>query len=141
MSGKRNYEVGYGKPPRQTRFQKGRSGNPNGRKKGSRNFNADLDEVLEARVPIKENGQYKTVSSQQAALMRLREKALQGDQKALDRLVILAQQRSEEKEAQSAERILTEAEDVILQRFEAGLLARTVTGVQKPDGEEGENDG
>src|SRR6478752_5291307 len=29
----RNYEVGYGKPPVSTRFQKGTSGNPSGRRK------------------------------------------------------------------------------------------------------------
>jgi hypothetical protein len=28
------YEVGYGKPPKHTRFQKGQSGNPGGRKRG-----------------------------------------------------------------------------------------------------------
>jgi hypothetical protein len=32
------YNVGYGKPPVQTRFRKGQSGNPKGRGKGSRNF-------------------------------------------------------------------------------------------------------
>jgi Family of unknown function (DUF5681) len=34
---KGEYEVGYGKPPSAHRFQKGQSGNPKGRKKGSRN--------------------------------------------------------------------------------------------------------
>jgi hypothetical protein len=29
----RHYEIGYGKPPVQGQFQKGRSGNPNGRRK------------------------------------------------------------------------------------------------------------
>jgi len=35
MSGKsaEAYEVGYGKPPKATRFQKGKSGNPSGRPK------------------------------------------------------------------------------------------------------------
>ena len=36
MSNK-EYEVGYGKPPVETRFRKGQSGNPRGRPKGSRN--------------------------------------------------------------------------------------------------------
>jgi hypothetical protein len=33
----KRYRVGYGKPPKRTRFKKGRSGNPKGRKRGSRN--------------------------------------------------------------------------------------------------------
>jgi len=32
-----SYEVGYGRPPARTRFKPGRSGNPKGRPKGSRN--------------------------------------------------------------------------------------------------------
>ena len=34
---KSGYEVGYGKPPAAHRFQKGKSGNPKGRSKGSKN--------------------------------------------------------------------------------------------------------
>jgi hypothetical protein len=32
------YEVGYAKPPRENRFRKGRSGNPRGRPRGSKNL-------------------------------------------------------------------------------------------------------
>lgn len=33
----KQYEVGYGKPPKKTQFKPGQSGNPKGRTKGSRN--------------------------------------------------------------------------------------------------------
>jgi hypothetical protein len=32
----RDYAVGYGKPPVETRFQKGQSGNPEGRPRGTK---------------------------------------------------------------------------------------------------------
>lgn len=32
-----NYDIGYGKPPKATRFEKGQSGNPAGRPRGSKN--------------------------------------------------------------------------------------------------------
>ena len=43
---KGDYEVGYGKPPRHTRFKRGRSGNPRGRHPGSRNLSTVLSEAL-----------------------------------------------------------------------------------------------
>ena len=39
-----SYDVGYGKPPKATRFKKGQSGNPRGRPKGSRNKRPALHE-------------------------------------------------------------------------------------------------
>ena len=33
-----NYQVGYANPPQKTRFEKGKSGNPAGRVKGSKNI-------------------------------------------------------------------------------------------------------
>jgi len=86
-----NYEVGYGKPPKHTRFTSGRSGNPNGRPKGTRNFETDLKATLKAPVRITRNGKPRKVSTQEAMLMRLREKALSGDARSLDRLISLAQ--------------------------------------------------
>ena len=43
---KGDYTVGYGKPPRHTRFPKGQSGNPKGRTKGSLNVATILPRML-----------------------------------------------------------------------------------------------
>lgn len=122
-------DVGYGKPPKHTRFKKGQSGNPKGRPKGARHFVADLDEVLSATLTITENGAPKKVSSQLAALMRLREKALKGDPRALDRLLAMAADRSAEKEAQLAERSLSADETEILEHYAA--MVRRAAGIEE----------
>lgn len=43
------YDIGYAKPPAATRFQKGASGNPNGRPKGAHN-NKPKPSISEERL-------------------------------------------------------------------------------------------
>ena len=82
--------VGYGKPPEATRFQKGVSGNPKGRPKGSLNVAAVFVKTLREKVVINEHGQRKTVTKLEAALKQLINKAASGDLRALRQLVELA---------------------------------------------------
>jgi hypothetical protein len=84
------YEIGYGKPPKHSRFRPGRSGNPAGRRKAVRNLMTDVKRTLQVPVKVKESGRARKISTQEGALMLLREKALQGDARALDRLLELA---------------------------------------------------
>jgi hypothetical protein len=45
------YDVGYGRPPWRTRFQKGQSGNPGGRKRG-------MTEERAKRLALRKGGKY-----------------------------------------------------------------------------------
>lgn len=72
------YEVGYGKPPRNTQFKKGQSGNPKGRSKGRKNIRTILSNVLDRNVTITENGQTRKVKFMEALVIQMAAKALNG---------------------------------------------------------------
>ena len=129
---KREYDVGYGKPPTHSRFRTGQSGNPKGRPKGSRNFSTDVKATLEESIRVTSHGKAKTVSTQLAALLRLREKALSGDARALDGLLALARLYNDEEMAEAAAKMnTTDAE--ILEAYNAKMLRRAGIA-QKPRG-------
>jgi hypothetical protein len=71
-------EVGYGKPPASTRFQKGRSGNLRGRPRGRHN-RPPYDVVLGQMVTIKENGLERRVTAAEAFLLYMTKRGLDGD--------------------------------------------------------------
>jgi hypothetical protein len=50
---KGDYDVGYGKPPPHTQFQKGVSGNPRGRPKGSKNLKTLARKVMNTKVTLR----------------------------------------------------------------------------------------
>jgi hypothetical protein len=78
-----SYNVGYKKPPKDTRFRKGVSGNRNGRPKGKRNIATVLTEILEEQIVIDENGLQRTVTKLEAALIKLVNQAASGNPVAL----------------------------------------------------------
>lgn len=80
---------GYGNPPQNSRFKKGRSGNPKGRPKGSFNLATKLEKALRATVVVQENGMRKVISKLEAAATQLVNKAAAGDINALKTLAAL----------------------------------------------------
>lgn len=79
----KEYEVGYGRPPKRTQFRKGQSGNPKGRPKGAKGLNASLKRELESKITIREGNREIRVSKAEAMAKRLATSALKGDMKAL----------------------------------------------------------
>lgn len=76
------YEVGYGKPPKHTRFRPGQSGNARGRPKGTKNLKTDLAEELRERIVVREGDRSQKVSKQRALLKSLVNRAIKGDARA-----------------------------------------------------------
>jgi hypothetical protein len=86
-----SYEVGFGKPPKHTQFQKGRSGNPKGRPRGSKNIYALIQKVLEEKVVVKGPRGTNSMSKFEAALTQQVNKAAGGDAKAFREVLRLSE--------------------------------------------------
>jgi hypothetical protein len=52
-----DYEVGYGRPPKGTRWAKGQSGNPSGRRRRTRSIKAIMAAQLDEKVVARQGGQ------------------------------------------------------------------------------------
>jgi hypothetical protein len=87
--GKGDYEVGYGKPPKHSRFPPGHSGNPKGKQKGKKGLKTDLADELDAKQTIQINGKPVTGRRQKLVVMALAARAAAGDLKAARTLLPL----------------------------------------------------
>jgi hypothetical protein len=77
------YDVGYAKPPRDYQFKPGQSGYPPGRRKGAKNEETILRELLQQKVRITENGKVRKITLHEAILRRIAEDSLRGNIKSV----------------------------------------------------------
>jgi len=84
---KNKYTVGYGKPPKHSRFKPGQSGNPKGRPKGARGLGALLDEELKQSIPVTEGGRTRKLRKLSVIVKAVLAKAMKGDARALQFIV------------------------------------------------------
>lgn len=122
-----DYKVGYGRPPIETRFAKGRSGNPRGRPRGTKNLKTDLQEELRERITVREQGGERRYSKQRALVKSLTAKAIKGDARAANVLINMIHRLLEGEAEPAASAPLTADEQAILD-----TLGRRLKGEQAP---------
>ena len=127
------YAVGYGKPPQDSQFRPGQSGNPAGRSKGVRNLATDVRRALKLPVKVRAGGRSRQMSTQAGMLMMLRDKALNGDARALDRLLELANRFNNEPAPEVAQ-TLSDDDREILAAYAAEIAASTAQRTPQADG-------
>ncbi|RZN08871.1 hypothetical protein CWO91_20610 [Bradyrhizobium genosp. SA-3] len=137
MTKRSHKSIGYGRPPLHSRFKPGQSGNRRGRPKGSLNFTTDLKNILLAPVALNDAGRPRRVTTQKAALLRLREKALKGDARALDRFLSLAMAMTVGSAEETATSLPPE-DEAILEAYRRDVLANAdATTASQRDEEDG----
>jgi hypothetical protein len=118
------YEVGYGKPPRHTRFKKGQSGNPQGRPKGSKNLTTLLGEALNEPVIVAENGGRRKITMREAIIKQLVKRSATADLRAIK--ILLDMVRDIERQIKPAfeSRTFTEADEKVIEQLRARFSKR-----------------
>src|SRR6476620_5820012 len=76
-------------PPKNTQYRPGKSGNPKGRPKGSKNLSTLLMAAARAPVTATINGKPRKISTLQATIMQLATKAASGDRAAIGKFLDL----------------------------------------------------
>jgi hypothetical protein len=84
------YKTGRGRPPKESQFKKGQSGNPAGRPKGARGVRDILHEELMKEIAAKENGQSIRIPALSAITRTLVNQAIRGDVKVSFGLIDLS---------------------------------------------------
>ena len=113
------YEIGYRRPPPESQFKKGASGNPKGRPKGSKNFLTLLEQELAQKIVVNETGRRKTITRMQAMVKRMVAGAMQGDVKQLLTLVEILR-KAGGLDAPGIEELLPENYETVLEAYVAG---------------------
>ena len=122
---KRDYDVGYGKPPRCARFRKGQSGNPRGRPSGAKNLSTLLREELNERVIVVENGRRRKITKRKAIITQVVNRAAKGDWRGTKLILDIEQDIERRADAAAPEAAaFGEADKKVIEQLNARLVRK-----------------
>jgi len=98
---KESYNVGYKKPPKNTQFKKGESGNVKGRPKKTNNFSEVLQDILNEEITITMNGNVIDTTYMKAFVRSILNLSMKGQKPALDFLKLHLQTLEKEEDQKS----------------------------------------
>jgi len=131
MADDQEYDVGFGKPPKNRQFQKGRSGNPAGRPKGSVSLATILERELHLKVVIVEKGERRVITKLEAAIRQVCNKAAAGDMIALKQLHALVRSADESAATEPKTDDFTLGDDD--EKIKQNLLWRLTRGLKETE--------
>ena len=112
-----DYDVGYRRPPKETQFIAGESGNPKGRPKGSRPVGAVLQDIIQQKVSVTEGGKTRRLSALEVMLRRLANDAMRSDQRAIKLLLSLVDRYGESPQTTLQLREMLDEDQEILAQY------------------------
>jgi hypothetical protein len=116
-----DYEVGYSKPPRHSRFVKGQSGNPRVRPAGAKNMKTLLNKALNELVVVTDNGGRRKLSKREAIVTQLVNRSAKADLKAVQIILGMLRDIDGDPDPHSSDPPFAEADQQIIQRIQARL--------------------
>jgi len=124
-----DYEVGYGKPPKSGQFKKGRSANPKGRPKASRNARTIIHDAIFQSREVTIDGKKVRMSQFEIGIQQLMQKFMKGDAKAASQVLALLAKYQElggsvtgDESGTPGPPALTESSKRILSRYQSNLF-------------------
>lgn len=130
----KEYEVGFGKPPKHSQFQPGKSGNPAGRPKKSKNLKTILLEQLTEEIQVKQNGTRKKMTTQEAIVKSTLHNALNGDRTSQFKILeMILKVIGAEVEDDSSKIDFTEDEHALIERYQQRIVASASNASKKED--------
>ena len=120
----KNYKVGKGRPPVETRWKPGQSGNPRGRRKGRRNLESMFFGELHRRVVVVENGKRRKITKGEATMKQLINAAMKGDPRAIQTMINIIKMMGDQKLPATEQQPVVRRKRFTLSIFEKDLAGR-----------------